>query len=278
MPTLNRLHGAFIASVLVTGASAYAGPNDAPNDPQPRAGEPTLTDPPGATQCEDELAGCPQQQPAPVTPAPAPAPAPQASAPAPMPMPLEEEPHRLWYERLGVGLSIGGGVDDFVGDAFRGTTGTGGSWNVRATFGTRQYIAGEVSYIGSAQSIDAIGLDDDATLIGNGLQGAVRVNVLRNYYVQPFIYGGAAWRHYDLSNESFNTSDVADSDDVFEVPIGIGFAGYIGGFMADLRGEYRGAWGNDLIPAFEDLDSSSDDTIFGEMDRWGVTASLGMEF
>ena len=192
-----------------------------------------------------------------------------------MPMPAEEEPHALWYERLGVGLSIGGGVDGFVGDTLTDATSTGGSWNVRATFGTRQYIAGEISYIGSAQSIDAIGLDTDSTLIGNGLQGALRINVLKSYYVQPFLYGGAAWRHYDLSNDTFNTSDVADSSDVFELPVGVGIAGYIGGFMADLRGEYRGAWGDDLVPEFDD---NSDDTIFGEMDRWGVTASLGMEF
>jgi len=265
MPTLNRLHGAFIASVLVAGTSVYAGPNDAPNDPAPTAGEPTLTDPPTPPQkCEAELAECP---------APAP-PAPVAQT-APMPMPAEEPARELWYERLGVGLAVGGGVGGFVGDTLTNDTGTAGSWDVRATLGTRQYIAGEVSYIGSAQSINAIGLSNNANLIGNGLQGALRINMLKHYYVQPFLYAGAAWRHYDLSNADFNVSDVADTSDVFELPVGIGFAGYYKGFMADVRGEYRGAWGDDLIPSNLANDNN---TIFGEMDRWGVTGSVGMEF
>jgi hypothetical protein len=90
--------------------------------------------------------------------------------------------------------------------------------------------------------------------------------------VQPFVYGGGAWRHYDLTNESFNTSDVANHSDVFELPVGVGVAGYIMGFMGDVRAEYRGAWGDEII-AEPDRNSSS--AIIGDMDRWAVTASLG---
>jgi hypothetical protein len=68
---------------------------------------------------------------------------------------------------------------------------------------------------------------------------------------------------------------VRDSDDVFELPVGVGIAGYIQGFMADVRAEYRAAWGNDLIPAFSGDDSGS---IVGSMDRWNVSGSIGMEF
>jgi hypothetical protein len=68
---------------------------------------------------------------------------------------------------------------------------------------------------------------------------------------------------------------IDDTDDVFELPVGIGVAGYISGFMADLRAEYRGAWGADLLPDTEPFD---DDTLFGEFDRWGITGSLGMSF
>src|SRR5262245_32072795 len=115
MPTLNRLHGAFIASVLVAGTSAYAGPNDAPNDPAPKTSEPTLTDPPGEA-APTTTAQCPTPE------AECPAPVAQATPPPPQPMPMEEEPHRLWYERVGVGLTVGGGGGDFVGDDLRNTT------------------------------------------------------------------------------------------------------------------------------------------------------------
>ncbi|HEY5928209.1 MAG TPA: hypothetical protein VIV11_41260 [Kofleriaceae bacterium] len=239
------------------------------------AEEPALTDPPEeAAKCESDIpADCPQ-------PAPEPAPMPEP-APAPAPVyttdvEVYEEPEEEWYDTMGIGLSIGGGVDDFVGDTFRAATSLGGSWNVRATFGTRSIFALEGSYIGSAQNID-MGFDvDDATLVGNGLQAAARLNVLPDLDVQPFLYAGAAWRHYDVSTDSaLDFVDIEDSDDVFELPVGIGVAGYVGGLMADVRAEYRGAWGNDLIDTF---DIDDDSTIVGSADRWGVTGSLGAEF
>jgi hypothetical protein len=212
-------------------------------------------------------------------PEPAPPPAPQTTTYQtnvyePAPAAPEAVEMRPWYETIGYGISIGGGVDDFVGDDARATTKVGGGWDARLTIGTRQWLAGEVSYIGSAQAIDALGLDSSAVLVGNGVQGALRVNFARNEYVQPFIYGGGAWRRYDLTNESFNTSDVSSKDDVFEMPVGVGVAGYIAGFMADLRGEYRGVWGNDLIPA----PRGNDSTIVGPLDRWGITGNIGAEF
>ena len=257
MPIFNRLNGALATCALVAAAStAYAD-------------EPTLTNPPNSAQCEQLPADCPGAQAQTE-----PAPAPQATPPPPMAM---EEPviERPWYERIGYGLSLGGGVSGFVGDVLRDATSVGGSWDVRLVAGTKQYLALEASYIGSAQSINAIGLDDDAILVGNGLQAALRVNFLRDYYVQPFILGGAAWRHYELSDVVINVSDVTDTDDVFELPVGVGLAGYISGFMADIRAEYRFAWGSDLVPNIEDLDEGA---VASGMDRWGVTANVGMEF
>ena len=270
MITMNRMHGA-IAFVLLTVSSAYA--------QQQPAQEPTLTDPPKETEaCDNPDINCPpqaQQQPTTTTTTTTTG---TTEPPMYQPPPPQESYTTVetpWYDMVGFGLSVGGGVDDFVGDAFRSTTSIGGGWNVRATMGTRQYIAGEVSYIGSAQSIDALGLDNDATLVGNGVQGALRINVLKGLPVQPFVYGGAAWRHYDLTDVTINTSDVRDSDDVFEVPVGVGLSGYFYGFMADVRGEYRGSWDNDLIPT---LDNDDDGTIINAMDRWSVSGSLGVEF
>jgi hypothetical protein len=192
-------------------------------------------------------------------------------APEPSSEMYVETPSKPWLERVGIGFSAGGGVDDFASDTMRGATGVGGGWNVRATLGTKSVLALEGSYIGSAQNINALGLDNDALLIGNGVQGALRLNFIEDFVVQPFVYGGAAWRHYDISNSNFNTSDVADSDDVAEFPAGVGVAGYVYGLMADVRGEYRFATGEDLAP-------SANNTGDATMDRWAVSGSLGFSY
>jgi hypothetical protein len=176
-----------------------------------------------------------------------------------------------WVDTIGLGFSVGGGVDDFASDTMRSTTSMGGGWNARLTIGTKQYVAFEGSYIGSAQGLDALGVDSDAILLGNGAQAALRVNVLRNYYVQPFLYGGVAWRRYDVSNTDINTSDVADQDDVLEIPAGVGLSGYVGGFMADIRGEYR-------FSQYEDLAPSRNNAGEANLDRWGVTGNLGFAY
>jgi hypothetical protein len=215
----------------------------------------------------------------PDTPCPAPAPEPQAAqpmpepyvAPAPAKETYVETHHESWIERVGLGFSAGGGVDDFASDTMRSTTGTGGGWDVRATIGTRSILAFEGSYIGSAQTIDALGLDNSAYLVGNGAQAALRLNFVAHFPVQPFAYGGVAWRHYDITNNNFNTSDVANSDDVAEFPAGLGVSGYLMGLMADVRGEYRFATGEDLMPS---RSNSGDAT----MDRWAVTGSLGFNY
>jgi hypothetical protein len=46
--------------------------------------------------------------------------------------------------------------------------------------------------------------------------------------------------------------------------------------MADVRAEYRAAWGDDLFP--DTLDNSDDNTIAGSLDRFGVTGNIGAEF
>ncbi len=183
-----------------------------------------------------------------------------------------------WRERVGIGLSLGGGVDDFVSEGLRSMTSLAGSWNVRATVGTRSVVGGEVSYIGAAQTIRAPFLDGgDAVLVGNGVQAAVRVDVLSTPDVRSYVYGGAAWRHYDLLDVELigpGASD-ADDDNVFEAPVGIGIAGYAGSLTADVRAEYRPGWGSDLVPL---LAPSEDDAFFGDADRWGVTGNIGLEF
>lgn len=181
-----------------------------------------------------------------------------------------------YMPRYGIAIAAGGGASGFTSESLRGTTNPGGDWDVRLTFGTRSPLAFEASYIGSAQSIDALGLDGDAMLVGNGVQGALRVNTTIDLPVQPFIYGGVAWRRYDLTNTSANTSDISDSDDVLEVPLGVGLAAKWQGLIVDARGEFRPAWFQDLVPEIIGNTGLADG--FGSMHRWGVNASVGYEF
>lgn len=180
-----------------------------------------------------------------------------------------EEPVTTAPAPWAVGFALGGGVAGFTDETMRDTTNVGGSWDARITIGTNMPVAFEGSYIGSAQGISALGLDDDAVLVSNGAQGLVRLNGGFGFTIDPFIFGGIAWRRYDIVNEDFNTSAVLDSDDVGEVPLGVGIAGNWGGFMLDVRGEYRYAFDNDLVPSNNDLGDTA------EMHAWGVNLSLG---
>lgn len=182
-----------------------------------------------------------------------------------------EEP---FLERYGVAFVLGGGVDGFTNDSLRSSTDDGGAWNARAIFGTRDWVGFEAAYIGSAQSINALGLDGDALLVGNGVQGNLRLNLTKDSMVQPFAFAGAAWRHYNLQNQGVNTSDVRDADDVLEIPMGVGLAYKYEGFMLDARGEFRAATGEDLMPSLSGLDGNSR----AEMHRWGVNANIGYAF
>jgi hypothetical protein len=245
-----QLRGAALI-VATVGGSAFAqdppqGTSDQPTDPVTC---PTPNVPPQQTQ---------QQQAQPM----------YGSEPQPVEAHTGAE---TWVHDIGVGLAVGGGVEDFSGSTMRNTTSTGGSWTARLTFGTHQYIAGEASYIGSAQSINRLGLSGNSELIGNGAQAALRINGTINYPIQPFLYGGAAWRHYSLNTSGTNFSDVVSSSDAVEIPLGVGVAGYVGNLMLEARGEYRFGWVNHDI-----VTQSNGGTPL--MDRWGVTGNIGYSF
>lgn len=176
-------------------------------------------------------------------------------------------------ERYGIAVALGGGVGGFTNETLRGATDDGGNWAVRLAIGTRSPIGFEAAYIGSAQSIQALGLDDDALLVGNGVDGRIRVNVL-DFNVQPFLFAGVGWRRYDLARVDTNTSAVLDSDNVLELPLGAGIAYKYSGFLLDARGEFRVATQEDLMPAL----TGDDADTRAEMHRWAVNANVGYAF
>ncbi|KAB2898384.1 MAG: outer membrane beta-barrel protein [Kofleriaceae bacterium] len=204
---------------------------------------------------------------------------PPAKPATPTALPAEEPPPAEWsYEeprsesfidRWGAAMALGGGVDSFVDPADTNVD-PGGGWNVRAVLGTKTRFGIEAAYIGSAQNIDAIGLDSAAVLLGNGAQGMLRFNMLPQSKVGVLLLGGLAWRHYELANESFNTSDVQDEDDVLEIPLGVGVQYDYRGLLLDARAEFRFTnYGDMLGPRA----NASDD-----MNRLGVNGSVGYRF
>ena len=192
---------------------------------------------------------------------------PQAMA---MPPAEPEQKARNRWIPYGQAISVSGGVVDFTKEAAQDQTSTGGSWDARYVIGTRSWIGAEAAYVGTANSTDALGLDDSAVLVSNGAEGLLRMNVASIPYVQPFVFGGGAWQNYDLTNDDFNTSDISSgSDNVFALPFGGGLQTVMGGFMADARFTYRETWGNDIVRTGDSQ---------GTLNTWNVSARVGFEF
>ena len=189
--------------------------------------------------------------------------------PPPPPQTTYVEPERPWYDRQ-FAISVGGGVDDFARSNAKALTSTGGSWNARFTMGAHSYVAGELSYIGSAQTLRMAGVPGSQTLYGNGAQGAVRLNLLPDLWITPFAYGGAAWRYYSTTGGNFGNTH----DDKLEVPLGGGVAAYVADLMFDIRGEYR------IAPNSENISGNGlgVNALSGNFDRWGVTGNIGAVF
>lgn len=176
---------------------------------------------------------------------------------------------------MGTGFEVGGGVADFADSELRDLSGTGGTWNARAIFGTRSAIAGEVAYVGGAADIDALGLNTNAAIVRNGVEANLRLNlpiVSGPWMLAPYAFGGVGFTRFDLVNEGTNTSSVRSNDDVLNIPVGAGFAMTYGRFRLDGRYSYYPAFDDELLETptgSVDRDAS--------LDTWGVNLNLGIE-
>ena len=73
--------------------------------------------------------------------------------------------------------------------------------------------------MGAARGIDALGLQSNAMLMSNGVEGALRVNVpvvmRRAQLLEPFGFVGVGWSALSGDeHQHVNTSDLARDDDV----------------------------------------------------------------
>lgn len=162
------------------------------------------------------------------------------------PVPVDNRP-RL-FTRIGMSADVGGGVLKFVNQGLNEITDTGGSWTGRLVIGTRSYVGGEVAYIGTANQIRTLGLDDRAILLSNGVEGLLRVNAGIGDW-QPYAVAGYTYRRFEVRNSESNTSAVADTDNDSEIPVGIGLAYRFRGLVADARFTVHPSVASDLLPS-----------------------------
>lgn len=194
--------------------------------------------------------------------------------PVPAQQPQVEE-YRLRSE-IGIQVSVGGGATGFIDGDARDFTDPGGAWEARVAIGTRYPLAIEAAYIGGAQDVEALGLDEDAIMLSNGAEASARLNVLGGQFpVQPYVLAGAAWKRYDLTNTQFNTSSLNGEENVVEIPVGAGIGFKAGPVRIDARGTYRPAFYDDLVR----VDAGPGDVDPGaDLDSWRGTLSGGFEF
>lgn len=165
---------------------------------------------------------------------------------------------------VGVEVQLGGGVQDFVDRDVAKVTNPGGAWGARLIVGTRSHIAGEAAYVGSSQGLNTLGVGDRATLRSNGIEGALRYNVLTGAW-QPYAVAGYTWHRYNVANTATNFSSVADSGNVSEIPVGVGLAYRFKPLVADLRVSLHNAFNSTLIPG-------------GNLTNYSGNLKLGFEF
>ena len=78
---------------------------------------------------------------------------------------------------------------------------------------------------GSAHYISALGLDNDAMLVSNGAEGTLRLNIPVIDYgsiIEPFGFVGLGWSRYELTQTTYNRSNITTAENVMEVPYGAG--------------------------------------------------------
>lgn len=188
---------------------------------------------------------------------------------------LEEEERARPPSGIGIGVTVGGGVGNFVDRAARRFTGVAGTWEARLIYGTQSPIGAELSYVGSAQDVSALGLDSSANLISNGGEGTLRLNggPMFSDVIQPYLFGGVGFTHYKIVNSDFNTSNIKNSDTVGYIPAGAGLSFNlfnVSGLLLDVRGTIRPTFNNTLIRDEEGRKT--------DLTSWSATARLGWQF
>jgi hypothetical protein len=173
-----------------------------------------------------------------------------------------------WVAKMGSAIMLGGGFEDFTQGVPKSFTSGGGSWDLRLTAGTRQFVGLEAAYVGAAHSANVLG-STSSTLISNGLEGNFRVNVpiaAGQTLLEPFGVVGIGWQHYQFSR-TITTADLTTTDNVMTVPYGAGFMAAYRMLMVDARVTFRETYFNHMFPVTN-----------SKLNTWGVGGNIGVEF
>ncbi len=177
---------------------------------------------------------------------------------------------------IGVGLNLGGGVAGFTDQSVRNALNSNlaGLWDARLSLGTHIPLGLDVSYLGQAVDLASFRGTSNGTLIGTTVEAAVRFNLAPHMDVNPYIFAGAGWQHYDVMNARFATSDtgIANGEDIAEYPMGVGLSYRdISGLTFDLRGTFRAVPSSNLV-------ADVGTTTHASLHWWEASGSLGYEF
>lgn len=170
-------------------------------------------------------------------------------------------------EPVGIGLTLGGGITNFTHQNSRDLVDIGGLWEVRAILGAGSPLSLEAAYVGTAQPMN---FPEDATLLSNGLEGALRVN-LGTGMAQPFVFGGMGWQRYSVEGTGRTVASISE-DDVWTVPVGGGISFINDGFLFDIRGTYQFAFDDEVLQNAGELDEEA------QLNTWSATARIGVVF
>lgn len=188
-----------------------------------------------------------------------------------------------WSDRhmrsgIGIAASIGGGVTGFTDKALRHMTASdGGLWDLRVTIGSHIPLALDVSYLGSATDINGLPNGESGTLIGTTVEGALRYNILPHARWNPYLFAGAGWQRYDVTQAKVTllTSGMNDTDNLVEFPLGAGVSYRRHGLVVDVRGTFRPTVEQNLVLTKRALSPTSSD--FAPMHTWAASAAIGYE-
>jgi hypothetical protein len=177
---------------------------------------------------------------------------------------------------IGVGAILGGGIAGFTDQTMRNTlsSNVAGAWDMRASIGTHTPLGVDLSYVGSAGSINTLTGASNGTLVGTTFEAVARINVLPHLQWNPYVFAGIGWQHYNVDNMMLATADsgVRSSDNVADFPMGAGISYRdVSGLIVDVRGTFRPATSSTLV-----LDQRSG--TYADLHSWGATGAIGYEF
>ena len=179
--------------------------------------------------------------------------------------------------RIGVSLGLGGGVTNFTSSEMTSAVDVGGAYELRATFGTRLFLAGEVAYVGARRNVGLSGVSgapgEAPHVFSNGVEGVLRAqypSLKGKWLLAPFAFGGLGYTHYGVDGVVAAGSNLATSDDVLAVPFGAGVMAAWNGLVLEGRFTYRAIFDEDLV-------TRADGTAVS-MDNWSAAALIGYEF